>query len=42
VPVQPQWGIIALFVVLLLAGLWTVAWMLLQLQRAYAGKRQTA
>jgi hypothetical protein len=42
VPVQPQWGIIALFVVLLLAGLWTVAWMLLQLQRAYAEKGQTA
>jgi hypothetical protein len=42
VPVQPQWGIIALFVVLLLAGLWTVTWMLLQLQRAYAEKGQTA
>ncbi len=41
VPVQPQWGIIVLFVVLLLSGLWVVAWMLLQLQRAYAGREQT-
>jgi len=39
--VQPQWGIILLFVILLLAGLSVVAWMLVQLQRAYAGKGQT-
>jgi len=41
IPVQPQWGIILLFVILLLAGLSVVAWMLVQLQRAYAGKGQT-
>jgi len=41
-PVQPQWGIIVLFVILLLAGLWVVAWMLLQLRRAYAEKGPTA
>jgi len=42
VPVQPQWGIIVLFVILLLVGLWVVAWMVFQLQRAPAGKGQTA
>ncbi|MEZ8219220.1 hypothetical protein B0813_002757 [Candidatus Fervidibacteria bacterium JGI MDM2 SSWTFF-3-K9] len=41
VPVQPQWGIIVLFVILLLAGLWVVAWMLLQLRRAYAERVPT-
>ena len=41
-PVQPQWGIVVLFVILLLAGLWVVAWMLLQLRRAYAEKGPTA
>jgi MFS family permease len=38
--VQPQWGIIVLFVILLLVGLLVVAWMLVQLQRAYAKKEQ--
>ncbi|MGQ9518766.1 MAG: hypothetical protein ACUVTP_01550 [Candidatus Fervidibacter sp.] len=41
-PVQPQWGIIALFVILLLAGLGLVAWMVVQLQRAVAKKGQPA
>lgn len=39
-PVQPQWGIIVLFVVLLLAGLGLVAWMVFQLQRAVVKKGQ--
>jgi len=39
-PVQPQWGIVVLFVILLLVGLLVVAWMLVQLQRAYAKKEQ--
>lgn len=34
-PVQPQWGIIVVFVILLLVGLGFVAWMTVQLQRAY-------
>jgi len=42
VPVQPQWGIIVLFVVLLLVGLGIVTWMLVQLQPSYAEKGQTA
>lgn len=41
-PVQPQWGIIVLFVVLLLAGLGLVAWMVFQLQRAVVKKGQPA
>ena len=40
--VQPQWGIIVLFVILLLVGLLVVAWMLVQLQRAYTKKEQIA
>lgn len=41
-PVQPQWGIIVLFVILLLAGLGLVAWMVVQLQRAVVKKGQPA
>lgn len=41
-PVQPQWGIIVLFVILLLAGLGLVAWMVFQLQRAVVKKGQPA
>lgn len=41
VPVQPQWGIIALFVILLLVGLGFVAWMVVQLQRAAVREGQT-
>ncbi|MFN4178724.1 MAG: hypothetical protein ACK4I8_00280 [Armatimonadota bacterium] len=41
-PVQPQWGIIVMFVILLLIGLGFVAWMVVQLQRAYAGSRQVS
>lgn len=35
-PVQPQWGIVVLFVALLLLGLAIVSWMVVQLQRAFA------
>ncbi|GBC98601.1 hypothetical protein HRbin17_01115 [bacterium HR17] len=35
VPVQPQWGIVVLFALLLVFGLGTVIWMVLQLQRAW-------
>ncbi|MCS7186382.1 MAG: hypothetical protein N3B10_12895 [Armatimonadetes bacterium] len=38
-PVQPQWGIIVMFVILLLVGLGFVAWMVIQLQRAYVKGR---
>ncbi|BDG09196.1 hypothetical protein [Anaeromyxobacter paludicola] len=31
---EPQWGVIGIFLVLLVAGLGTVAWMLLQVRRA--------
>jgi len=34
IPVQPQWGIILLFIVLFLAGIGVVVWMLMQLKRA--------
>lgn len=40
IPVQPQWGIIVMFLVLLLIGLGFVAWMLIQLRKAYAESRQ--
>lgn len=42
IPVQPQWGIIALFVVSLLIGLGAVTWMVVQLQRTYPEKEQPA
>jgi hypothetical protein len=35
-PVQPQWGIIALFVVVFATGLAVTAWMVRQLQRAFS------
>lgn len=35
-PVQPQWGMLIFFVLVLLVGLGLVTWMVLQLQRAYA------
>ncbi len=41
-PVQPQWGIIVSFVVLLLFGLGVVTWMLLQLKKAYAAEERPA
>lgn len=41
-PVQPQWGIILMFVILLLIGLGFVAWMVVQLQRAYVKSRQVS
>ncbi len=40
--VQPQWGIIVMFVFLLLIGLGFVAWMLIQLQRSYVGSSQVS
>jgi hypothetical protein len=37
-PVQPQWGIIALFVVVFATGLAVTAWMVRQLQRAFSAR----
>lgn len=41
-PVQPQWGIIVTFLVLLLVGLGCVAWMVIQLQRSYSKREQVS
>jgi hypothetical protein len=37
-PVQPQWGIIVLFVVVFATGLAVTAWMVRQLQRAFSAR----